>query len=338
MSHLRRAITNVSRNLRSSTIIYRRTKSTNTKKLTSIDQYNNEKQAAKERRTNLYRSKINRRQSLPNRQDAARKNHKKQVFRSWYDALASKQAFLDREARRQNKKFKIRVAAMVERLPVVTPDREDWESEFWNLKAELARYDGINYPKELGFVDPLDRKVFSEEELLDMLPEGFTPAPRETEADKSGDIQTLDRQLKTRVYLTIENIQNDDKGIAKASLNSNGWQLPSVTLDENETMLEGAKRAIKLIAGESLTLRCFSNCPMGVDVVEYTEEEKQQHGGTYFGEKTFYMRVQHEDGDVKKNTMDDKFEDWGWLSREEMTKKVVDKKGEEAAMFYKYML
>ena len=171
-----------------------------------------------------------------------------------------------------------------------------------------------------------------------MLPEGFTPAPRETEADKSGDIQTLDRQLKTRVYLTIDYIHNDDKGIAKASLNSNGWQLPSVTLNENETMLEGAKRAIKLIAGESLTLRCFSNCPMGVDVVEYTEEEKQQHGGTYFGEKTFYMRVQHEDGDVKKNTMDDKFEDWGWLSREEMTKKAMDNKGEEAAMFYKYML
>lgn len=145
-----------------------------------------------------------------------------------------------------------------------------------------------------------------------------------TEADKSGDIQTLNRQLKTRVYLSI---RPDD---------AQGWDLPTVSLNENETFLEGAKRATATVAGDDLILRCFSNCPMGVDVVEYTEEEKKANDG-FFGEKIFYMRVQYEDGDVEKSKVS-KMNDWGWLARDEMAEKASAEKGEEAASFYKYML
>jgi hypothetical protein len=159
---------------------------------------------------------------------------------------------------------------------------------------------------------------------IDLLPEGFTPAPRETEADKSGDIQTLNRQLKTRVYLSIRN--ND----------AQGWHLPTASLKEDETFLDGAKRATEHVAGDELILRCFSNCPMGIDVVEYSDEEKENNGG-FFGEKIFYMRVQHEDGDVKTSKVS-KMEDWGWLAREEMVEKVTAEKRDEAALFYKYML
>lgn len=299
-------------------------KNTNGKKLTSLDQYSAEKEAAKQHRINLYNAKISRKEGLKTRQDQEKKNHKKKQFRTWFDAMASNQAYLDREARRQGKQWKIKVAAMVERLPVVTPDRPQWELDFLNLKAELGRYDGIAYPKELGFPDPIDDRVLSEQELMDLLPEGFTPAPRETEADKSGDIQTLNRQLKTRVYLSIRN--ND----------AQGWHLPTASLKEDETFLDGAKRATEHVAGDELILRCFSNCPMGIDVVEYSDEEKENNGG-FFGEKIFYMRVQHEDGDVKTSKVS-KMEDWGWLAREEMVEKVTAEKRDEAALFYKYML
>lgn len=75
---------------------------------------------------------------------------------------------------------------------------------------------------------------------------------------------------------------------------------------------------------------------MGIDVVEYSDEEKENNGG-FFGEKIFYMRVQHEDGDVKTSKVS-KMEDWGWLAREEMVEKVTAEKRDEAALFYKYML
>jgi len=108
-------------------------------------------------------------ESMSSRQDASKKNHKKSQFREWFDGMASKQAYLDREAKRQGKQWKIKVAAMVERLPIVTPDKHPWEMDFLNLQAELSRYDGIAYPKELGFSDPIDHEVLSEEELLGTL-------------------------------------------------------------------------------------------------------------------------------------------------------------------------
>lgn len=177
---VRQAVSNISRHLRLSGIVPKtnqisRTKTTNAngnakntngKKLTSLDQYSAEKEAAKQHRINLYNAKISRKEGLKTRQDQEKKNHKKKQFRTWFDAMASNQAYLDREARRQGKQWKIKVAAMVERLPVVTPDRPQWELDFLNLKAELGRYDGIAYPKELGFPDPIDDRVLSEQELM----------------------------------------------------------------------------------------------------------------------------------------------------------------------------
>ncbi len=37
-------------------------------------------------------------------------------------------------------------------------------------------------------------------------PPGFTPAPRVTKADEAGNVQTLDRKLKDRVYLVVDGV------------------------------------------------------------------------------------------------------------------------------------
>lgn len=147
-------------------ILSYRPKTTYTEKLTSLQQYEAEKKAAKDRRTELYDKKVERKEGLKTRQNPEKKNFLKNQFRQWFDNMASKQAYLDREARRQGKEWKINVAAMVERLPIITPDREQWESDYMQLQSELSRYDDIAYPKELGFEDPIDRKIYTEEELL----------------------------------------------------------------------------------------------------------------------------------------------------------------------------
>lgn len=147
-------------------ILSYRPKTTYTEKLTSLKQYEAEKEASKDRRTELYNKKVERKEGLKTRQNPEKKNFLKKQFRQWFDNMASKQAYLDREARRQGKEWKINVAAMVERLPIITPDREQWESDYMQLQSELSRYDDIAYPKELGFEDPIDRKIYTEEELL----------------------------------------------------------------------------------------------------------------------------------------------------------------------------
>ena len=86
----------------------------------------------------------------------------------------------------------------------------------------------------------------------------FTPAPRETEADGTGDVRTLDRRLKTRVYLAV---RTDREG------NKNGprWTLPSAIAENDETLLEAAERAVSDAVGKELVLWCPSNAPMAVN-------------------------------------------------------------------------
>jgi len=175
MTHVRQGLSTVNRHIRSSSIFTSSSKSqsqtyrfktSTAKKLTSLDQYNKEKQAAKEIRTDLYNKKIARREGLGSRQDPEKRNYKKNQFKQWFDRMASKQAYLDRQARRQDLPWKINVAAMVERLPVVTPDKHQWELDYFYLKAELQRYDNIAYPKELGIPNPMDFTVHTQEELM----------------------------------------------------------------------------------------------------------------------------------------------------------------------------
>lgn len=73
-----------------------------------------------------------------------------------------------------------------------------------------------------------------------MLPKGFTPAPRVTEADETGDVTTLNRRLKTRVYLAVK---DNDK-----------WTLPATTVKVDETLLDATKRAVADAAGDKLEL------------------------------------------------------------------------------------
>ena len=74
-----------------------------------------------------------------------------------------------RAAKREGKAWKIRVAVMVERLPVVTPDMEDWEREYKDLYDYLLTY-GKEYPEECGFMfapdKPEDHIVPTDEELI----------------------------------------------------------------------------------------------------------------------------------------------------------------------------
>lgn len=309
-------------------------------KLESLEQYYAEKKAAKQRRLEQYLKKQERQSKLATRRDETKKNYWKKQYRTWFDTYSSKQSYLDREARRKGMSWKIKVAAMIERLPVVTPDKPDWELDYLNLSAELSKYDSIKYPDELGMANPMDQEILTEEELYALLPEGLVPSPRVTDADTSGNIQTLNRKLKTRVYLSIKPTDEE------------GWTFPTRTLDidNQETFLEGAKNATKSVVGEDLILRCLSNCPMGIDLTAYSNEERETNNNNnnnnnngndddqYFGEKVFYMRVQYEDGDVDSTLMDETMNDWGWLDRDEMEERVALERGEMTGKFFKYML
>lgn len=76
---------------------------------------------------------------------------------------------LQRMAKKEGKPWRIRVAAMVERLPVVTPDVEEWEQDYIDLRDFLMTF-GKEYPAETGFMFAPDKEedhiVESVEDLI----------------------------------------------------------------------------------------------------------------------------------------------------------------------------
>jgi hypothetical protein len=320
----------------------KKTKSTTPNKVKTLSEYNQQKQSQKTKRTQRYNSKQHRLTNiLPKRKATIRKNQQQQqkqskrtTFHTWFDAKTQNELYYNRQSKRESKVWKLKVAIMMERLPVVMSEREDWELEYMYMKANYDRENSVVYPKELnGFVDPMDTEVLTVEEMYEQLPEGFELAPRITEEDKNNIIQSTNRKLSQRVYLSIR--PND----------TIGWSLPTIPLSsDNETTfvqcIQQYMKSNKMY--QNLNVNYLSECPMGVDVIPYNDKDHDDvdtEHGKYFGEKVFYMRVQYEDGDVVKDSVDsNKMNNWGWLAREEMVDHVREEKGEDASLFYKYML
>uniref|UniRef100_A0A7S4RQR8 Large ribosomal subunit protein mL46 N-terminal domain-containing protein n=1 Tax=Ditylum brightwellii TaxID=49249 RepID=A0A7S4RQR8_9STRA len=298
--------------------------------------YDERKAAAKEKRRQLHQTKVNRLNSLKTRRSNSPKDVQKTKFHSYFDTLQRRDEYLDRKARRCGKPWKVLVSAVVERLPVVTPDAPQWEEEYWEMKSMLMENSGKEFPMELANAGLSatssmagdTNAVYDRDDLLEQLKkQGFTPAPRETEADRTGQIQTLDRQLKTRVYLAIV------PSSASSSTNTQQWSFPTVQVNDDETLLSAAKRSITSSIGTKLEFWTPSNCPLGVQLTPYEEEEDSE----YFGTKTFFIKVQLDDeGTIEEN--ENVVQDWGWLTREEMTEKVAVEQGEENSKFYHYLL
>ncbi len=111
--------------------------------------WDEKKKAAKEHRRFLYEKKMARQESLKTRR-GPNKGPKRKQFRDWFEPMRQAQLFQDREARRLNLPWKIRVATIIERLPVILPDKPKWQKDYIELRDYLDTFGKI-YPKELGF-------------------------------------------------------------------------------------------------------------------------------------------------------------------------------------------
>jgi hypothetical protein len=143
--------------------------STTNSSLNSDSSYQARKAALKIKRREAYERSQLRLTRLATRRNHSPKDVKKQAFRAWWDNELKYHDQLLRMAKRNNQPWRIRVAAMVERLPIVTPDMPGWERDFVDLTDYLATF-GKEYPEETGFMyamdKPEDHVVPTDEELL----------------------------------------------------------------------------------------------------------------------------------------------------------------------------
>ena len=282
--------------------------------------YYTQKKEAKDHRRELFEKRLERVERIKTRRNNGQRDALRREFRAFFIKKKVDEEYMDRKARQAGLDWKIDVAVILERQNVVMADKESWQTEMENLQTHLAGF-GKMYPKGLYNVDYEADYAITEEELLELLPEGFTAAPRETVADETGDVRTIERKLKTSVYLTVQ--EDQDK-----------WMLPTVTLQPDETFLGAAKRALADKIGPEVEFWCPSNCPCAVDMVALPQEERSKSG--VYGTKTFFMKVVHDEGQVEGKSM--KVKDYAWLDRGEITEKMKEEHGDYMAKFYHYLM
>jgi len=291
------------------------------------------KKAAKERRRELYEAQQQRKERLKTRRKGPgdglhRRGAKRQEFRDFFIRKKVNEEYMNRKARQAGLDWKIQVAVILERISVVLPDKPQWEADYDDLKTHLLQF-GKMYPKDLYDVDYDADIAISDEELLEKhLPKGYEPAPRETEADLSGDVRTTNRKLKTSVFLTV---LETDKG---------NWELPTVdVLPTDQSLLRAARRAVKEKVGSHVEFWCPSNAPFAVDMTTFPSPGDKGYRDEYeglYGCKKFFMKVQYDEGDVSSSTMS--VADFAWLDREEIVERVKEQQGGDMSKFYHYML
>lgn len=294
--------------------------------------YFERKAANKESRVEAYKHKLERAVRVKSRRDNSVKDVKKDEFRSWWDARRAYEEKMNRKARQAGMDWTIKVATIVERLPVIMADKAPFEVEFENLQARLKASVGKEYPKEFTGTDGGSLpEAYTDEELLELLPENFKPAPRETKADEDGTVNTLDRQLKDRLYLLV------DGSFPTTELKLSAIEDEKYS-NNSETLLEAALRGLKENTSEysgkknselSLELYCPSQAPIGVQL-EVHNEDKQKSTG-FYGYKTFFMKVQYDDGMLHGNNI-------AWLARLEIVERFQSESRDDKSNFFRYLL
>lgn len=291
-------------------------------------EYYQKKKDLKELRTTRFAERTAHKDQVKRRRDGKNRNTRTKKFNAWFMAKKRMEEITNSRAKKLGLDWKVQVAVVLERLPVVLPDKADWERDYDNLRSYLDQF-GRDYPESLmGKMEIEEMENLSDEAILEKyLPRGYTPAPRETEADASGEVKTLDRRLKTWVYLTVKDTTIDG--------DAEQWQLPSVSLKDEESLLDASKRAIAEKVGSGMEIYYPSGCPMAVDLKIFTKEERAKHENT-FGVKTFFMVVQYDEGKVSAD--DITVDDFAWLEKSEVVDRVKEERGEEQSMLYQYLL
>ena len=129
--------------------------------------YFKRKAASKQLRVEAYKHKLERASRVKSRRDNAPKDVKKNDFLSWWSGRRAYEEQMNRKARQAGMDWTIQVATVVERLPIVMPDKADFETEFEDLQAYLQAHRGKEYPKEFTGTDGSGRpEAYTDEELM----------------------------------------------------------------------------------------------------------------------------------------------------------------------------
>lgn len=199
------------------------------------------------------------------------------------------------------KKWQLFSAVILERIPKLMKPLSEYEINYRLYRHEAK----LRYSKKLPtawFPDGQREDPVTHEVLIgDFSRRNFTPAPLETEADRSGNNKTLNRKLTESVYFTVKRYNRV-------------WQFPQGEAEEGKTLSQTAEEALRSFVGDKLTLHFVSNVPSCHIQREFSPEVKQQR--SWDGAKIFFYRAIVVAGNLEEIPFD---YDFAWLSSSELS-------------------
>ncbi|TPX70821.1 hypothetical protein SpCBS45565_g01488 [Spizellomyces sp. 'palustris'] len=205
---------------------------------------------------------------------------------------------------------KIRVGILLKRNPVILRKLTEFEHAYYTYRESLEQAESRPFHREFYFkkgstaeqrwLDAQDAAATAAERLeggrtplvqpRDEELAGLETAERVTEADKGGDVKSLDRALERTLYLVVKKADNGS------------WEFPAGPLEGEEVLHEGATRHLHSEVGSSLETWVVGRTPVG----HLSAQDK----------KTFYMKAHILSGKIEPNK---RFtQDFAWLTKQEL--------------------
>lgn len=196
-------------------------------------------------------------------------------------------------------------ACVLCRYPLLRPLPPDWEIEYNNWAFERRLQKQKVLPPEFLEGKRRETKGGDEGEEERQKLEVWSPNPRVTYADQTGDTKSLMRLLEKHLFLLVKGDQGG--GTSK-------WQFPSEINREGETIKQTGERALAAATGTSLDVFFKGNCPIG-HLATKSEDAAM-------GEKIFFMEAQAMGGRVSLEAS--LYCDYAWAGKDEMHKFISD--------------
>jgi len=189
------------------------------------------------------------------------------------------------------------VSAVIQRCPVITPDKNPFEEAHEEYADNIYREKTRPFPE--AALQQFNLNLVKEDEFVLF-------APRVTEADKLNDRKSLERALQRTLYLIVH-----QDGI---------WKFPTNSVEDQELLPSAGDRLVKeFFDGRSfdekitnktrLRYERNSNQPVAVFVPSESDLKKYK--------KTYFYNYERLTGDltIDKKRITDHF----WLTREELS-------------------
>jgi len=132
----------------------------------------------------------------------------------------------------------------------------------------------------------------------------FTPAPLVTEADRKGDLRSVERHLAQSLVLVVQ--QKLGSG-AK-------WMMPQGRHRTGESMRQTAERTLRTVVGPDIRARFLGNAPWGFYKYKYPKNLRRESGA--IGGKVFFYKAVLDGGSVAPPAGE--VSDYKWLTRSEL--------------------